>query len=247
MLDGVLQSPLLTNVTKPEGFGKIGKPLYGLYAYNFAGLDANGQPLFFMGGKDGRTTNGIVLSSTNDSLVSYMGPREPTTTGSVSNSFGYGPFELRIFFTYSYGNKVFRSPMVQRNYADQLAAAQDIDARWRSSGDELITNVPGLLSNIQAAYLSSAGIQNEFAYNRSNAMVVKANVLRLNEVMFSYELSPKLLQRSGVIKSVRLMASANNIYYWADKRLRGVDPETLITGVSLPNPKSYSFRLMAHF
>ncbi len=247
MLDGVLQSPLLTNVTKPEGFGKIGKPLYGLYAYNFAGLDANGQPLFFMGGKDGRTTNGIVLSSTNDSLVSYMGPREPTTTGSISNSFAYGPFELRIFFTYSYGNKVFRSPMVQRNYADHLAAAQDVDARWRSSGDEHITNVPGLVSNIQAAYLSSAGIQNEFAYNRSNAMVVKANVLRLNEVMFSYELSPKLLQRSGIIKSVRLMASANNIYYWAHKRLRGVDPETLITGVSLPNPKSYSFRLMAHF
>ncbi|MFD2920705.1 SusC/RagA family TonB-linked outer membrane protein [Terrimonas rubra] len=248
MVGGVLQSPLLTNVTKPDGYGKIGNPLYGLYAYNFAGLDANGQPLFSYGtGKGARTTNGILLSNTNDSLVSYMGPREPTTTGSISNTFGYGPFELRIFFTYSYGNKVFRSPMVQRNYADNLAVAQDIDARWRSSGDELITNVPGLVSSIQAAYLSSAGIQNEFAYNRSTAMVVNANVLRLNEVMLSYEVSPKALQRIGVIKSVRVMASANNIYYWADKRLRGVDPETLITGVSLPNPKSYSLRLIAQF
>jgi TonB-linked SusC/RagA family outer membrane protein len=246
MLDGVLQSPLLTNVTKPEGFGKIGRPLYGLYAYNFMGLNTNGQPIFGYG-KTGRTTTGIVLSSTNDSLISYMGPREPTTTGSVSNTFGYGPFELRVFFTYSYGNKVFRTPMVQRVYADNLAVAQDIDARWRSSGDELITNVPGLVSNIQAAFLASAGIQNEFAYNRSTAMIVKANVLRLNEVMLSYEINPRLLQRTGMIKSVRVMTSANNIYYWADKKLRGVDPETLISGVSLPNPKSYSLRLIAQF
>lgn len=246
MIAGVLQSPLLSNVTKPEGFGKIGKPLYGLYAYNFAGLDANGQPTFGIG-NTGRTVNNILLTSVNDSLVSYMGPREPTTTGSFANSFGYGPFELRIFFTYSYGNKVFRNPMVQRTYADNLAVSQDIDARWRTSGDELATTVPGLVSNIQAAYLSSAGIQNEFAYNRSNVMVAKADVLRLSEVMLSYDLSPKLLQRSGWIKSVRIMGSANNIYYWADKRLRGVDPESLITGVALPNPKSYSLRFLAQF
>ncbi|MGE9310693.1 SusC/RagA family TonB-linked outer membrane protein [Niabella sp. CJ426] len=246
MIDGVLQSPLLTNVTNPLGFGKIGKPLYGLYAYNFGGLDANGQPTFEIG-NTGRTVNAIVNSLTNDSLVSYMGPRDPTTTGSLTNTFGYGPFELRIFFTYSYGNKVFRNAMVQRTYADNLAVNQDIDARWRTSGDELITNIPGLVSSIQSAYLTSGGIQNEFAYNRSTANVAKADVLRLSEVMLSYDFSPRLLQRSGFIKSLRVMASANNIYYWADKRLRGVDPETLLTGVALPNPKSYSLRFLAQF
>ncbi|MBZ4190287.1 SusC/RagA family TonB-linked outer membrane protein [Niabella beijingensis] len=246
MIDGVLQSPLLTNVTRPEGFGKIGKPLYGLYAYNFAGLDANGQPTFAIG-NTGRRIDNVLLSSTNDSLVSYMGPREPTTTGSFSNTFGYGPFELRIFFTYSYGNKVFRNPMVQRTYADNLAVAQDIDARWRSAGDEQFTNIPGLVSSIQAAYLASAGIQNEFAYNRSDIMVAKADVLRLSEVMLSYDVNRKALERTRVIKSLRIMASANNIYYWADRKLRGVDPESLITGVALPNTKSYSLRILAQF
>lgn len=246
MIDGVLQSPLLVNVTKPTGYGVIGKPLYGLYAYNFAGLDASGQPTFGIG-NTGRSVNMIVSSLTNDSLVSYMGPREPTTTGSFANTLGYGPFELRIFFTYSYGNKVFRNPMVQRTYADAQAVAQDIDARWRSSGDERITNIPGLVSNVQSAYLGSAGSLNEFAYNRSNVMVAKADLLRLSEVMLSYDVNPKVLNRTHVIKSLRFLASANNIYFWADKKLRGIDPESLITGVALPNPKSYSLRILAQF
>ncbi|PZP48455.1 MAG: SusC/RagA family TonB-linked outer membrane protein [Pseudopedobacter saltans] len=246
MIGGVSQSPLLANVTNPNGFGKIGKPLYGLYAYNFAGLDAFGQPTFAIG-NTGRTDNSILYSDTNDSLVSYMGPREPTTTGSFSNTFGFGPFEARIFFTYSYGNKVFRSPIVKRTYADNLAVSEDLDARWRTSGDEAITNIPGLVSSIQAAYLSTAGIQNEFAYNRSTAMVTKGDVLRLSEIMLSYDVNRKLLNRTKFIKSMRIMGSANNIYYWASKRLRGVDPETLLTGVALPNTRSYSIRLVVQF
>ncbi|WP_170123393.1 SusC/RagA family TonB-linked outer membrane protein [Pedobacter nutrimenti] len=246
MTEGDLFSPLLTEKTKPDGYGTKGKPLYGLYAYNFAGLDANGQPLF-KDKSNGNVVDNIVLSSTNDGLITYMGPRQPTTTGSLTNTFKYKSLELRVFLTYSLGNKVFRSPMVKRIYADDLAASQDIDARWRTAGDERLTNIPGLVSNIQNAYLSSAFIQNEFAYNRSDLMVVSADVLRLSEVMLSYNLGPKILQNTPWLKSARLTFSANNIHYWASSKLRGVDPQSLITGVSLPNPRSYTLRLIAQF
>lgn len=246
MVEGNLFSPLLTEKTRPDGYGIVGKPLYGLYAYRFASLDANGQPLFY-DGNTGKTTNNIQFSSVNDSLITYMGSRIPTSTGSITNSFNYKSLELRVFLTYSMGNKVFRSATVKRTYDDNLAASRDIDARWRTAGDENLTIIPGLVSNIQNEYYNSAFIQNEFAYNRSDAMVVSANVLRLSEVMLSYNVSPKLLTGLPWIKGARLMASANNIHYWASSKLRGVDPQSLISGVSLPNPRSYTLRLTAQF
>lgn len=243
--DGVF-SPLLTQKTAPGGYGAIGKPLNGLYAYRFAGLDNAGQPLFY-GAKNALQSN-ILLSSQDDSLIAYQGSRDPTVTGSFTNSFVYKSFELRVFFTYSFGNKVFRNPIISRVYSDNIAAQKDVAARWRLPGDEQTTSIPGLVSNIQQAYNNSAFIQREFAYNRSDLMVVNAGVLRLSEINLSYDVPLKAKPgKAAWIKSARLTASANNLYFWADKDLRGVDPQSIITGVSLPNPTSYSLRLNAQF
>lgn len=239
-------SQLLTVKTAPGGYGTIGKPLNGLYAYRYAGLDNVGQPLFY--GAKGAKVDNILLSSQDDSLIAYQGSRDPTVTGSFTNSFNYKAFELRIFFTYSMGNKVFRNPLISRTYGDNLATQKDVAARWRIPGDEKTTNIPGLISNIQQAYYNSAFIQREFAYNRGDQMVVDASVLRLSEVTLSYDIMPKLSpKRAAVLKSARLSLAANNLYFWADKDLRGVDPQSIITGVSLPNPTSYTLRLNAQF
>lgn len=239
--DGVF-SPLLSQKTAPSGYGAVGKPLNGLYAYRFAGLDKAGQPLFY-GAKNSIKDN-IQLSSQDDSLIAYQGSRDPTVTGSFTNSFVYKSFELRIFFTYSFGNKVFRNAVIRKNYADNLATQKDVAARWRLPGDEATTNIPGLVSNIQQAYNSSAFIEREFAYNRSDLMVVNAGVLRLSEINLSYDI---LTKKAAWFKSARVTLSGNNLYFWADKKLRGVDPQSIITGVSLPNPTSYSLKINAQF
>ncbi|HVI46343.1 MAG TPA: SusC/RagA family TonB-linked outer membrane protein [Chitinophaga sp.] len=239
-------SPLLSQKTSPTGYGAIGKPLNGLYAYRFAGLDAAGQPLFY--GAKNSVVNNIQLSSQDDSLIAYQGSRDPTVTGSFTNSFSYKSFELRVFFTYSFGNKVFRSPVISRLYNDNLATQKDVAGRWRIPGDENTTNIPGLVSNIQQAYNSAAFIQREFAYNRSDLMVVDAGVLRLSEVALSYDYVPKgSAGKNLAIRSARVTLSGNNLYFWADKRLRGVDPQSIITGVNLPNPTTYSLRINAQF
>ncbi|MFB6456245.1 SusC/RagA family TonB-linked outer membrane protein [Chitinophaga sp. Hz27] len=240
-------SPLLTNKTSPDGYGAQGKPLHGLYAYKFAGLDKNnGQPLFY--GAKGAIMDNILLTSQDDSLITYMGSRDPTVTGSFTNSFNYKAFELRFFFTYSFGNKVFRNPIVSRIYPDNMATQKDVAARWRIPGDEAYTNVPGLVSNIQNAYYSSAFIEREFAYNRSDVMVVNAAVLRLSEINLSYDFVPRYKpNQRKVIRNARLSLAANNLYFWADKDLRGVDPQSIISGVSLPNPTTYTLKLNASF
>ncbi|NSL87694.1 SusC/RagA family TonB-linked outer membrane protein [Chitinophaga sp. Mgbs1] len=245
VLDGTF-SPLLTQKTSPWGYGSIGKPLNGLYAYRFAGLDVAGQPQFY--GAKNQLVSNIQLNSQDDSLITYMGSRDPTLTGSFTNSFNYKGFELRVFLTYSFGNKVFRNPVISRIYADNLATQKDVAARWRIPGDEQTTNIPGLVSNIQQAYNNAAFIQREFAYNRGDHMVVNAGVVRLSEVALSYDYVPKVRPgKFSAIKSARVTLSGNNLYFWADKDLRGVDPQSIITGVSLPNVTSYTLRLNAQF
>jgi TonB-linked SusC/RagA family outer membrane protein len=239
--DGVF-SPLLTLKTAPGGYAAVGRPLNGLYAYRYAGLDNAGQPLFY--GAKNAVQNAVQLSSQDDALIAYQGSRDPTVTGSFTNSFFYKSFEMRVFFTYSLGNKVFRNPVISKSYADNLATQKDVAARWRLPGDEKTTNIPGLVSNIQQAYNRSAFIEREFAYNRSDLMVVDAGVLRLSEINLSYDF---LSRKAAWMKSARVTLSANNLYFWADKNLRGVDPQSIITGVSLPNPTSYSLKLNAQF
>jgi len=245
LISGELQSALLTQITRSVGYPLVGNPLEGLYAYNFAGLDASGQPTFY---NNDNIVNGITSTERDRNLISYMGSRQPLGTGSVANSFNYKGIELRVFITYAYGHKVFTQPIAARNYNDSGSKSGDLNYRWQTIGDELYTNIPGLISTIQRTYLSSVNNIDDEAYNRSDFRVVDASNLRINEILVSYDIGNFLSKNISAIKNGRVMFSANNIQYWASGRLRGVDPELYLTGgTALPNPRSYTLRLVLGF
>ncbi|WP_437922193.1 SusC/RagA family TonB-linked outer membrane protein [Sphingobacterium sp. LRF_L2] len=244
VIGGELKSSLLTQITRSTGYPLDGYPLEGLFGYNYTSLDSEGRPVFSNAGRDAQ---GITSSATDRNLVSYVGSRQPIGTGSISQNIGYKGLELRVMFTFAYGHKVFMSPIASRTYTDYAATSGDLAYRWMGPGDEAYTNVPGLLSSIQRLYLSTVSNMDELAYNRSNLRVADASTIRLSELMISYELAPHLLDRLGKIKRARVSFSGNNLKYWASKKLKGVDPDLLLTGTALPNPVSYSFRIVAGF
>lgn len=245
LTEGEAQSSQLTQITRPDGYPLIGNPLEGLYGFNFSRLDNSGRPVFTGSGGD---TQGIVSSSQDRSLIRYLGPRQPVGTGSIANSFQYKGLELRIFLTYSYGHKVFTQPVAERFYNDAQAISGDLNYRWQTIGDEGYTNIPGVISTIQRLYLSSQNNVDEVAYNRSDFRAASASNLRLTEVLLAYDIGNYLEKRIPTLKNARVMLSANNLYYWASGRLRGVDPDLYLTGgTTLPNPRSFSLRLMVGF
>ena len=245
LLDGELQSALLSQITKPTGYQLSGYPLEALFGFNYSKLNAEGRPMF---NGDAGEVSGIVGSSRDRSLISYMGSRQPLGTGSIASSFQYKGIELRMFLTYSYGHKVFTSPVAERSYDDSGSKSGDLNYRWQSVGDEDYTNIPGLLSTIQRSYLGSVNYMDETAYNRSDFRTANASNLRISEILLGYDLGRHAKGENSVIKHARLMLSANNIYYWASGRLRGVDPDLYLTGgTSLPNPRSFSMRLTVGF
>lgn len=242
---GELQSSLLSQVTNPVGYPLEGYPLEGLFGFNFATLNSEGRPMFY--GENG-LTNGIVAAERNRSLVSYIGSRQPLGTGSISNSFQYKGFELRAFLTYAYGHKVFLRPLAARNYDDSGSKSGDLNFRWQTLGDENHTNIPGLVSTIQRVYLNTISNIDEVAYNRSDFRIANASNLRISEILLSYDLGKIIHKSLPSVKNARIMFSANNVYYWASGRLRGVDPDLYINGgTSLPNPRSYTMRFTLGF
>ncbi|MBL1410320.1 SusC/RagA family TonB-linked outer membrane protein [Sphingobacterium faecale] len=245
LVDGELQSALLGEITNPLGYPLTGYPKEALYGYNFAGLNADGRPMF--NGENG-PQNGLVRSSRDRSLISYLGTRQPTGTGSIANSFQYKGLELRVFMTYSYGHKVFTSPVAERTYNDSGSKSGDLNYRWQTIGDENYTNIPGLVGTIQRVYLGSVDNVDEMAYNRSDFRAVNASNLRLSEILLAYDLGKTLGRQYPFVKNARVMLSANNIYYWSSGRLRGVDPDLYLSGgTALPNPRSYTMRLIFGF
>ena len=245
MVLGELQSSLLTQITRSTGYAQTGKPLEGLYAYNYAGLGENGQPYFYKGDE---RVNGITSSERDKSFISFMGPRQPTGTGSFASSFQYKGVELRVFLTYAYGHKVFIRPTVSRYYDDSSSKSADLNYRWQTIGDEQYTNVPGLVSTIQRIHLGTVNNIDNVAYDRSDFRVADASSLRINEILLAYDLGKVLNKSWPAIKNSRIMFSANNIHYWASGRLRGVDPELYLNGgTSLPNQRSYTVRLTLGF
>ncbi len=245
LIDGELQSAMLGEITNPLGYPLTGYPKEGLYGYNFAGLNKEGRPMF--NGENG-PENGIMKSSRDRSLISYLGTRQPTGTGSIANSFQYKGIELRVFLTYSYGHKVFTTPIAQQTYNDSGSKSGDLNYRWQTIGDENYTNIPGLLSTIQRKYLESVGFGDEQAYNRSDFRAVDASNLRISEILLAYDLGGVLKRQYPFVKNARVMLSANNIYYWSSGKLRGVDPDLYLSGgTALPNPRSYTMRLIFGF
>lgn len=245
MSEGELQSSLLTQITKPEGYPLIGYPSEAIFAFRHAGLNAEGQPTFYKGDE---VITGITSSERDRSLIQYMGSRQPLGTGSFATSFQYKGLELRVFLTYAYGHKVFIKPTISRYFDDSSSKSGDLNYRWQTIGDENYTNIPGLVSTIQRIHLGTVSNIDDLAYNRSDFRVADASNLRLNEVLLSYDIGQYLNKRFPVIKNSRIMFSANNIHYWASGRLRGVDPELYLNGgTSLPNPRTYTLRLTFGF
>ncbi len=238
--DGELESSILSQITRPTGYPLNGYPLDALFAFKYNALNADGRPTFLRGNTP---VMNIPTSERDRSLVEYVGSRQPTSTGSFATNVSYKNFDVRVFLTYSMGHKLFMSPIYQRNYSNNSSISADLQYRYGAPGDQFNTNIPALISPIQAVYLNSISNMDELAYNRSNLRVASGNNLRLSEILFSYDFGQNLLKNKS-IKSARISFAANNIHYWASGKLRGVDPDLLLSGgTSMPNPKSYSLRL----
>ena len=219
--------PDIFSLVVAEGGNKEGYPVRSLFSINYKGLDHNtGIPQFV--DENGKTAAAVYLQDQKTEHLVYEGPVDPPLNGGFSNTFHYKAFSANIFITYQAGNKIRLYPAFKTYYSDLDAMPREFNDRWVLPGDELLTNVPSIVEAFEAAQLNAAYPYNN--YNYSTQRVAKGDFIRLKTVSLSYQLSANTIQRIG-FNSVSFTATAANLWLiYADKKLKGQDPEFFNSG-----------------
>ncbi len=221
-----------------------GKTLSSVYAYKWAGLDANGQSQIYS------STGEIIDSNTSINNVKpedlkYMGTTQAPYFGGFFNNFSYKNFNLGIRVSY-YAGHVFKNIVLQNYpsyqgvyYGNSLSKEAIVADRWRVSGDEATTNVPGL-ANIN--YNSLSRFQN------ADINVLPADNIRLQQVSLGYDFPSKWLKQT-FFKSMNISFAARNLGLLWRKNKEGIDPQYLSTNNynTLPPERNYTLQFNLGF
>ncbi|MCG1037310.1 SusC/RagA family TonB-linked outer membrane protein [Polaribacter sargassicola] len=226
-----------------------GKPINSMYSYRFSRLDEDGYALFL--DENGNEYDALdpdfstnVQNST--SALKYEGSRVPTSTVGITNRFNYKGFQLSFLLAAGLNYKIrlqnlaFNSEYIE----DEYNMRRGVTDRWRKPGDENTATIPWLKS-------STASFTQASMFNESDAQVVDGDYLRLRNVLLQYSLPKDVTEKLG-INNALLKFQADNLYVWANKRLKGMDPETAnyntsFSGGSLPLPKTFTIGLSLNF
>ena len=214
---------------------KEGEPLGTFWGLEFLGVDpATGDALYDDTNLDGQIT-------ADDAKI--LGNAQPDFIGGITNNLQYGPFDLSIFFQFSYGNDMLNlSNTGLLNAGEDLNYNQVIKAldRWRQPGD--ITDVPRY---------EAENTRNNW---HSSRFIEDASFLRLKNVSIGYTLPDRLLNKYFV-QSARVYASATNLwtltsYTGGDPEISSIDGSTTAQGIdffTLPQVRTIMVGLNVKF
>ncbi len=234
-------TPTIWTLVRSEGGAKEGYPVRGLYSVVMTGLDhLTGIPTFI--NHAGVESRQISLGTANTSYLKYEGYVDPTITGGFNNTVNYKGLSLNIFISYQTGNKIRLDSRFKATYTDLDAMPNEFKDRWVMPGDERYTNIPSIINPETRNELGAAYPYNY--YNFSDARVVDGSFVRLKTIALNYTIPTKFTQKLR-IKNSALAFNANNIMLlYADKALRGQDPEFFNAGgVAHPMPKQFTLTL----
>jgi len=169
-----------------------------------------------------------------------MGSANPDFFGGITNNFRYRNFDLNIFFSYQYGNKVVSFDRILNEGGGTKDGNRAIFAynlnRWQQPGD--VTDVPRVTS-----------VGNNYGIEQSSRFLEDASFLRLKSVTLGYTFPEHVTSRLK-LEGLRVYVLGTNL--WLLTKYMGPDPESVHTseqnarGIDVgtpPQPVSLQFGL----
>ncbi|SEW17466.1 SusC/RagA family TonB-linked outer membrane protein [Chitinophaga arvensicola] len=197
-----------------------GYPLFGIWAYPWGGLDAKGNANII--GPDGKLiSDRFEAGRIYDNIykMKYMGAVNPPVFGSLANTFSYKQLSLTVNVLYKFGHYFRRSDL---GYYTLFAAYQrgpdSFKDRWKQAGDEKKTDIPAF-----TGVRNQDRVNNDF-YQYSDVNVEKADHVRLQDVLLSYDITKQSFH-SLPVSRITLYAQASNLgIIWRANKY-GLDPD----------------------
>ena len=199
------------NYLKGDAYGTI-------YAYRYAGLDANGDPSVY-------NEKGEVVSNVNvDNIAALVakGQLTPKWQGALSIDLGWKSLSFYTKIVYYTGHSLRDEVTpLYRNLFDRTSGTavggihEDIARRWTPQNTD--TDIPRMGSH--EGYENFRNQQWKYA----DAHVLSASFLKVRNIGLSYDLPTRLIAPWG-LQNVRLHAQVDNPFYWAACG-NAIDPE----------------------
>jgi len=241
LITNVDNDPNIFNLVKAEGANVKNRPVRSLFSIDYSALrPVSGVPLFL--NEAGEVSSNVYLQDQNVSYLKYEGPVDPPITGGFNNTFTYKNLSLNIFLTYQAGNKIRLNPLYRGAFSDLDAMPKEFLDRWEIAGEENITNNPAISDQIFIQ--SQAGTYPYNAYNYSTERVAKGDFVRLKSVSLAYKVPLLVVKKAGFSSASIQVSSINPWLIYADKKLKGQDPEFFNSGgVAQPIQKQFTVAL----
>jgi TonB-linked SusC/RagA family outer membrane protein len=207
----------------------VGNHVKTYYLRKWAGVDPeNGDPLWYINGEGGETTNNYSEAQRAD-----QGNSLPDWTGGLTNTISWKGVSLSFQFNVSLGYKVYDSwagYMLSdgRNYWFYNNYKKALD-RWQEPGDQ--TDVP---KNIAGG--------NKQSYQTSTRYLYDGDHIRLRNLTLSYDLPESVIKNLNMDRVNIFVRGTNMWTYMFDEDLKW-DPETDVQGIvdmEVPILKTYT-------
>ncbi|WP_127124507.1 SusC/RagA family TonB-linked outer membrane protein [Pseudoflavitalea rhizosphaerae] len=224
---------IATGTQKASSIYLAGQPAFAIFAYDFAGLNNEGDPQI-------RLASGKLTTERNAALpedIMYIGTYQPVWNGGLTNILTFGDLELAANIVYNFGNVMRRDvndfyagngliPLTANNAmqsGDLRFRSGNVHAefanRWMQPGDELKTNVP---SWIPVNSVNTSRRDTRY-YTQGDINVVSAAFIKLRDISLSYNLPRTLISRAR-LNGVRFRLQFSNLMLWKANQY-GIDPE----------------------
>jgi len=198
----------------------IGKPLYGIVAYKWGGLDNAGNPQGYLDGKLSTDYRAMAEEANTKGLengnIVYVGSGSPLYFGSLINTFIWKQLSVSINISYRF-NYYFLKPSIRYSaLVNNGVGNSDYEKRWKNPGDELVTNVPSFQYPVDN--------NRDNFYNLSEINVLRADNIRLQYINMSYSFN-NLRTKKNFFRNLQVYANAANLMLLWKKNKEGLDPD----------------------
>ena len=200
-------------------FGE-GESLYTFYTYKYAGVNEEGEALYYRNVKDekGNIVGQETVTNPSEADFYLCGTALPDVYGGFNTSLSYKGFDFSVDFAYQIGGQVYDSDyamMMSSPTAQNKGKAihKDMLDAWTS--ENKYSNIPRFQYG------------DEYTAEASDRFLTSASYLSLQNINAGYTLPANICRMFGVEK-LRVYMAADNVYLWSKRK--GMDPRQSISG-----------------